>query len=244
MEESIPSGEGQTQLLEALKEMDEEVEKGAAAFSLSTKNLQLLKASPESPLVQVQSPRLPLLATPSKAEDDSEVSQSPFKAPGGITTKQVQKAEEEEAVAGGTKAEEGGIKTEPKEEVVSSPKQSSSSNNTPHKKSSSSSHRHHRPRRANVRIQCRIDRHQKAPGATSSTARRGFCMANPCPTLAGHPKYKYGHLMSVETYPNGGAKILHMWQEDLEGIGEEELEEVAKEFLEVRLHYRSIVLEQ
>ena len=78
----------------------------------------------------------------------------------------------------------------------------------------------------------------------------GYSMANPCPSLAesgssrslsnGGGKYKFGHLMRVETYPNGGGKVLHMWQDEINSLrlGEADLERVSEEFL----HVREIVL--
>lgn len=60
----------------------------------------------------------------------------------------------------------------------------------------------------------------------------GLSMANRCPSLA-NTKYKYGSLMFVETWPNGGGKVLHMWHDDIKDLGEKEQEEIADEFLEV-----------
>ena len=39
--------------------------------------------------------------------------------------------------------------------------------------------------------------------------------------------------MRVETYPNGEGKVLHMWHDEISGLNEKEIEEVAKEFIEV-----------
>jgi hypothetical protein len=40
--------------------------------------------------------------------------------------------------------------------------------------------------------------------------------------------------MRVETYPNGGGKVLHMWQDEFESSHtEQEMEDLAKEFVEV-----------
>ena len=70
-------------------------------------------------------------------------------------------------------------------------------------------------------------------------------MANPCPSLAelgtnrslsnGRGKYKFGQLMRVETYPNGGGKVLHMWQDEINALRlpEADLERIAEEFLHV-----------
>lgn len=109
---------------------------------------------------------------------------------------------------------------------------------------SSSSSRH--VKRSSIGVQCRrdkkLDRHVGFGDASAmATAAAGagpspgvFCgysMSNPCPSLAGQNGYKWGHLMRVETYPNGGAKVLHMWQHELNVLTSEQLEEVAQEFL-------------
>ena len=39
--------------------------------------------------------------------------------------------------------------------------------------------------------------------------------------------------MRVETYPNGEGKVLHLWHDEISGLNEKEIEEVAKEFIEV-----------
>ena len=36
--------------------------------------------------------------------------------------------------------------------------------------------------------------------------------------------------MYVEVYPNGGGKVLHSWQDDLDALGEQENAIFAKEF--------------
>ena len=56
--------------------------------------------------------------------------------------------------------------------------------------------------------------------AATSAKYGGFSLANPMPSLAGSSKYKYGALMRVETYPNGGAKVLHMWQQEISAVSE------------------------
>uniref|UniRef100_A0A6A7FYW2 Round spermatid basic protein 1 n=1 Tax=Hirondellea gigas TaxID=1518452 RepID=A0A6A7FYW2_9CRUS len=50
------------------------------------------------------------------------------------------------------------------------------------------------------------------------------------PTLE---KYKYGHLMHIETYPNGDATICHMYEDEMSNLTDEEKQEAALEFFEV-----------
>lgn len=90
-------------------------------------------------------------------------------------------------------------------------------------------HRDHRERvkRCNVRIQAKLE------DRSSKRRNAGYSLANPCPNLGHLAKYKYGYLFNVETYPNGGGKVLHLWQNDLKNFSEEQVEHVAREFLEV-----------
>lgn len=130
---------------------------------------------------------------------------------------------------------------------------------TPSKHRDHRSDRHkHRPKRCNIGIQCRRDKDLKKEVGFSSTPKTtegdetkfrrrfgsgvsgGFCMANPCPSLIGK-KYKYGRFMRVEIYPNGGGKVLHMWQDEFDHLSDEEKEALAREFIEVRecIFYKS-----
>lgn len=116
-----------------------------------------------------------------------------------------------------------------------------------HSNSSSSRHHHHRssdrPRRANIGIQCGREKtvsktvgfgpssSQAAAGPPELVAAsgKGFCMANPCPQV--RQGGKYGHLMRVETSPNGLGKVLHMWQADVDAVEEKEQDDIAEEFV-------------
>ena len=59
----------------------------------------------------------------------------------------------------------------------------------------------------------------------------GYSLANPLRSLQGQRGYKWGHLMYLEVYPNGGGKILHSWQEDLDRLSDEENRAFADEFI-------------
>ena len=111
-----------------------------------------------------------------------------------------------------------------------------------HHRSERSHHRssdHHRRKRYNVGVQCKVGDKQKtsssAGSSNTSAASKsaGYSLANPCPSLEGSVKYKYGRFMRVETYPNGEGKVLHLWHDEISILNEKEIEEVAKEFIEV-----------
>ncbi len=109
-------------------------------------------------------------------------------------------------------------------------------------------------KRASIGIQCRRDKTKEklvgfdsantrsTPGDYSKTPEHstgpkvdkcfaGYSMANPCYHLG--DKYKYGHLMRVEVHPNGGAKVLHLWNDEISSLAEKEVENIAKDFIKV-----------
>lgn len=78
------------------------------------------------------------------------------------------------------------------------------------------------------------DVNPELPFSSSDTPSRKFCgysLANPLRSLQGVKDYKWGHLMYLEVYPNGGGKVLHAWQEDLDGLSDEENRAFANEFV-------------
>jgi len=97
--------------------------------------------------------------------------------------------------------------------------------------------------RASIGIQCRRDktmprtvthtpRPQNPTGDLPTSGPRffGYSMANPLRNLEEERVYTYGRLMYVEVYPNGGGKVLHSWQDDLDALSEQENTIFAKEF--------------
>ena len=62
----------------------------------------------------------------------------------------------------------------------------------------------------------------KGVSASNNRKYAGFSLANPCPSLEGSVKYKYGHLMRIETYPNGGGEVLHMWHDEIRHMSDAE----------------------
>ena len=59
----------------------------------------------------------------------------------------------------------------------------------------------------------------------------GFSLANPLQSLAGVRDYTFAHLMYLELYCNGGGKVLHAWQEDVDKLSEKEAGLFAEEFI-------------
>ena len=54
-----------------------------------------------------------------------------------------------------------------------------------------------------------------------------------CKLFMKHAKGKYGHLMHIETHPNGGAKVLHSYQDELDALSPGELQEFAREYFDL-----------
>ncbi|XP_052897943.1 uncharacterized protein LOC128304754 [Anopheles moucheti] len=97
-------------------------------------------------------------------------------------------------------------------------------------------------KRANIGIQCRR-------GATSgiasqsldggfgneSTARIGSINRNAnCHLRSKHlDGLKYGRFMRIEVHPNGGASVVHMYQDEISVLSDTEMEELVQEFFQV-----------
>jgi hypothetical protein len=69
------------------------------------------------------------------------------------------------------------------------------------------------------------------PSVIPTRKHCGYSLANPLRSLDGVRGYKWGHVMYLEVYPNGGGKVLHAWQEDLDMLSDAENKEFADEFV-------------
>uniref|UniRef100_A0A2M4A554 Round spermatid basic protein 1-like protein n=1 Tax=Anopheles triannulatus TaxID=58253 RepID=A0A2M4A554_9DIPT len=105
-----------------------------------------------------------------------------------------------------------------------------------------------RIKRANIGIQCRRggsnDHHRSTTTATpqqaasllnESTARIGSINRNTnCGSRIKQLEgLKYGHFMRIEVHPNGGASVVHMYQDEIATLSETEMEELVNEFFQV-----------
>lgn len=52
-------------------------------------------------------------------------------------------------------------------------------------------------------------------------------------TPVGLEHLKYGQFFEVEVYPNGGASVVHLYQDEIETLSSDELEELVNEFFEI-----------
>lgn len=84
-------------------------------------------------------------------------------------------------------------------------------------------------KKAHIGVQCRRDR--TLPKLTNQPF---ITTVNRCvPVSNGMDHLKYGRYMRVDTYPNGGASVVHMHQDELNHFSPSELADCAKEFFEV-----------
>lgn len=119
--------------------------------------------------------------------------------------------------------------------------------------SSSSDRKHHCSRcykrskikRASIGVQCRrdktIEKYVKYGSPDSSSLglkidfqTKHFSLPRPLPyTQPGLEQLKYGRFIRIETYANGGATIVHMYQDEIDCLNREEMEELAQEYFKV-----------
>ncbi|CAG2052914.1 unnamed protein product [Timema podura] len=99
-------------------------------------------------------------------------------------------------------------------------------------------------RRASIGVQCRRDKTiQKYLNGSVSDVRmclngpkldfqsKHYVLPRPLPySQSGHEQLKYSRFIRIETYPNGGASIVHMYQDEIDVLSKEEMEELAEEF--------------
>nr|CAD7398883.1 unnamed protein product [Timema poppensis] len=122
-----------------------------------------------------------------------------------------------------------------------------------HSSSSDSKHycskcyRRSKVRRASIGVQCRRDKTiQKYLNGSVSDVRmclngpkldfqsKHYVLPRPLPySQSGLEQLKYSRFIRIETYPNGGASIVHMYQDEIDVLSKEEMEELAVEFFKV-----------
>lgn len=120
-----------------------------------------------------------------------------------------------------------------------------------HRSSSSSHHcsrcyKRAKIKRASIGVQCRRDKTvgkllQPPPPPPSAfnwhPAQRPSSISSISkPDQFSHPPsdlYRYSQYMHIETHPNGGATVVHMYQEELNNLSEDQMNELSDEFFKV-----------
>jgi len=65
-----------------------------------------------------------------------------------------------------------------------------------------------------------------------------FSLPRPLPyTQPCLEQLKYGRFIRIETYANGGATVVHMYQDEIDCLNKEEMEELVQEYFKVRVQY-------
>jgi lysine-specific demethylase 9 len=125
-------------------------------------------------------------------------------------------------------------------------------------KSGSSSHRdcsrcykRSKIKHANIGIQCRRDSNsgKSLPSATVTTATDITASTARIPTInrelntvsrtsplalaSGLENLKYSRFFHIEVHPNGGASFVHMYQDEIAGLNDEEMDELVDEYFQV-----------
>lgn len=108
-------------------------------------------------------------------------------------------------------------------------------------------------KRASIGVQCKRDRRNSSSLGTKSSAQFQLSLDNPCidnmklnlqtkscKVLGKHSSkfdclegLKYKKFINIETYPNGGATVVHMYQDEIDTLTKEQVEELAQEFFKV-----------
>uniref|UniRef100_A0A1B0G5P2 Round spermatid basic protein 1-like protein n=1 Tax=Glossina morsitans morsitans TaxID=37546 RepID=A0A1B0G5P2_GLOMM len=106
----------------------------------------------------------------------------------------------------------------------SSTKQSSSSSSSSRSRDCSKCYKRSKIRRSSVGIQCV----QPQPEHNVTRSSRNNNRVPP-----GLQHLKYGQFFEVEVYPNGGASVVHLYQDEIQHLAADEMEELVNEFFNV-----------
>ncbi|XP_018898598.1 uncharacterized protein [Bemisia tabaci] len=96
-------------------------------------------------------------------------------------------------------------------------------------------------KRCNIGVQCRRDKTvdkyvRKLDAVTSKVPSESCFVPRFQPVLHQSHEFaqlKYSRFMQIEVHPNGGASLIHMYQEDLDALSKDELKELAQEYFKV-----------
>ncbi|XP_046407074.1 uncharacterized protein LOC124171800 [Ischnura elegans] len=97
-------------------------------------------------------------------------------------------------------------------------------------------------KRASIGVQCRrdktLEKYVSLPSNSSGTKTHSETKHLPLPkplcfSSSGLEHLKYGRFIHIETYPNGGASVVHMYQEEIDFLNKEQMAELAEEYFKV-----------
>lgn len=103
-----------------------------------------------------------------------------------------------------------------------------------HKHSCSRCHKRSKIKRASIGVQCRRDKTFEKFVCSSNKFESTVPMPRPTPlTNNKSDPCKFSHLIRVETYPNGGASVVHLYQDEIQNLSPTEMDELVGEYFKV-----------
>lgn len=138
-----------------------------------------------------------------------------------------------------------------KTEVIKNESSSKSSNSHHHSHRSSSDRKHHSSRHhskqssnhcsrcykrskiklANIGVQCKRDKDVSSKVSKCSVPNSN--LSDPFSQEKNTEILDYNSFIKVEPYPNGGATVVHMYQEDIDNLNDQQVQELATEFFRI-----------
>lgn len=118
-----------------------------------------------------------------------------------------------------------------------SDKSRSRNDSTSDRRNCSKCYRRSKVRRASIGVQCRRDKtfgKYLTPLVPNKTQTKHTALPRPVPLSQTGPEcLKYNRFIRIETYPNGGASVVHMYQDEIQSLSATELEELVTEYFKV-----------
>uniref|UniRef100_A0A1B6IGQ5 Round spermatid basic protein 1-like protein n=1 Tax=Homalodisca liturata TaxID=320908 RepID=A0A1B6IGQ5_9HEMI len=100
-----------------------------------------------------------------------------------------------------------------------------------YKHSCSRCHKRSKIKRASIGVQCRRDKTFEKFVSKNGKSDKNMPMPRPVPLC--EESLKYGHLIRVETYPNGGASVVHLYQDEIQNLSSTEMDELVTEYFKI-----------
>lgn len=103
-----------------------------------------------------------------------------------------------------------------------------------HKHSCSRCHKRSKIKRASIGVQCRRDKTFEKFVCSSNRFESTVPMPRPALLVSNkNEPCKFSNLIRVETYPNGGASVVHLYQDEIQNLSPTEMEELVSEYFKV-----------
>lgn len=114
-------------------------------------------------------------------------------------------------------------------------------------------HKRSKVKRASIGVQCRRDKtfdkyvsnNILSDFSTNKNIKiqtKHNALPRPMPFSPSGAEYlKYSKFIRIETYPNGGASVVHMYQDEIQGLSVEEMEELATEYFKVSIIFQNFL---